>query len=84
MLSRGVGVMLYFKESNADQAETIIWLHGAMLAHWMWDDLISKLPQYHHLAVDLPGHAASNQTPFLSLADAAKRIGELNFFFLRS
>ncbi|MAU13051.1 MAG: hypothetical protein CL607_24755 [Anaerolineaceae bacterium] len=77
MLSRGVGVMLYFKESNADQAETIIWLHGAMLAHWMWDDLISKLPQYHHLAVDLPGHAASNQTPFLSLADAAKRIGEL-------
>lgn len=69
--------MLYFKESNADQTETVIWLHGAMLAHWMWDEPIGRLPQYHHLAVDLPGHAASNQTPFVSITDAAKQIDEL-------
>ncbi len=39
--------------------ETILWLHGYALDSSSFAPIIERLPQWSHLALDLPGHGAS-------------------------
>ena len=40
-------------------AETALWIHGYTLDGTVWSDLWDALPQFRHVAVDLPGHGRS-------------------------
>jgi pimeloyl-ACP methyl ester carboxylesterase len=39
--------------------DRVLWLHGYTLDATSWVDLWRRLPEWHHLGVDLPGHGAS-------------------------
>ncbi|HYF63863.1 MAG TPA: alpha/beta fold hydrolase [Herpetosiphonaceae bacterium] len=68
---------LFVRESGAPNAATIVFLHGAGAAGWMWAPTAAQLADYHCLVVDLPGHGQSHAAPWLSLADTAAQIAEI-------
>ncbi|MEQ8858647.1 MAG: alpha/beta hydrolase [Pseudomonadales bacterium] len=45
----------FVAEYGVGQPDSVIWLHGALVGGWMWDEQIAALPDYHHLVPDLPG-----------------------------
>jgi 2-succinyl-6-hydroxy-2,4-cyclohexadiene-1-carboxylate synthase len=38
---------------------TVLWIHGYTLNGSIWKQLVEELPQWNHIAVDLPGHGKS-------------------------
>jgi pimeloyl-ACP methyl ester carboxylesterase len=46
------------RPGNADR-ERVLWIHGYTLDSRIWDELWSYLPNWYHLAIDLPGHGRS-------------------------
>jgi pimeloyl-ACP methyl ester carboxylesterase len=68
---------LFVQESGTPGAPTIVFLHGAGAAGWMWAPAAARLSDYHCLVVDLPGHGASHAEPWVSLAATADQIGDL-------
>lgn len=57
--------------------DTIVFLHGGNVAGWMWGEQLSAVTDYHVLVPDLPGFGASNDLPWMSMADTADRVAEL-------
>lgn len=47
--------------------DKVLWLHGYTLDSSCWSDLWQRLPGWHHVAIDLPGHGASE--PMIEIAD---------------
>jgi pimeloyl-ACP methyl ester carboxylesterase len=68
---------LYVHESGTRGAPLIIFLHGAGVSSWMWQEQIAHFQDYHCLAVDLPGHGKSNQRPWVSYPDTAAAVAEI-------
>lgn len=60
---------LHYIESGNPDGEIVIFLHGAGLASWSWQDVTHYLTDYRCIAVDLPGHGNSNQVQASSLAE---------------
>ncbi len=58
-------------EFNAESDPSIVFLHGANAGGWMWNQVISFLPEFHCIAVDMPGHADSRDLPWTSPAEVA-------------
>ena len=56
---------------------TIVLLHGVGNDGSMWSDLMARLPGYHCLAPDLPGHGRSRSIPWRSRAASAQLVAEL-------
>jgi pimeloyl-ACP methyl ester carboxylesterase len=64
-------------EFNRDAGGTIVFLHGGNVAGWMWGEQIPAFDDHHLLVPDLPGFGASNDQPWVSMADAADRVADL-------
>lgn len=66
--------MLHVGEHGSSDGEPIVFLHGAMVAGWMWSAQAEGLPQFHSLLVDLPGMGHSAGLAWTSLADTADHV----------
>ncbi|MEM9952655.1 MAG: alpha/beta hydrolase [Chloroflexota bacterium] len=67
---------LHYTEQGNLTGEAILYLHGSGMAGWSWQDVISRLPQYHNIAVDLPGHGASHTIQAQTLNDMAQSVAD--------
>lgn len=61
-------------ESGTRGAPTVVLLHGIGAGAWMWSRAARDLADLHVLAVDLPGHGASADVPWRSLAQEADAV----------
>jgi pimeloyl-ACP methyl ester carboxylesterase len=69
---------LYTQEFGPDNAPTIVLLHEAGFASWMWNSQIACLSDDYHLLVpDLPEHGQSADIRPFTISDAASRIAHL-------
>lgn len=58
--------------------DKVLWLHGYTVDSSMWGDMWRRLPGWHHIAVDIPGHGASE--PLVNMRDLptlGRRLGQL-------
>jgi pimeloyl-ACP methyl ester carboxylesterase len=63
--------------SRPGVGERVLWIHGYTMDSRIWAELWNHLPNWHHLAIDLPGHGRS--PPLASgtdLSDLARLIGQ--------
>lgn len=65
--------MIRHVEGPAD-AETIVFVHGAGVAGWMWDKQVQALGAYRKVVVDLPDHGMDRARPFGSIEAAADEL----------
>ncbi|MEP7288386.1 MAG: alpha/beta fold hydrolase [Chloroflexota bacterium] len=71
-------MQLYFEESGAVQAPSILFIHAVGVNGWMWNSQITALKEdFHCLNVDLPGHGKSHRVKWLSFEDSADQIAEI-------
>jgi pimeloyl-ACP methyl ester carboxylesterase len=68
---------LYVAEHGPAEGTPTVFLHGAMVAGWMWMEQVAGLPQHRGLLPDLPGVGQSSDEEWLSFSDAAHRVAEL-------
>ncbi len=69
---------LYVQEAGPPNAPTIVFLHGAGVAGWMWQPQMKELAHdFHCLVPDLPGHGQSPDAVPFSLADCTAQVAEL-------
>lgn len=69
---------LSVREFGDPSASTIVFLHGAGVAGWMWEPQVKVLgPRFRCLVPDLPGHGQSHTLPWISIPDAAARVADL-------
>lgn len=71
--------MMYVEERGPATGEPIVFLHGSMVAGWMWTEQVAALSEDHRTIVpDLPGIGASASEPWTSFAGAAEAVaGEI-------
>lgn len=67
---------LYAKTLGNPDNETIVFLHGAGVAGWMWTDIAETLTQYQRVLYDLPGHGKSATIAPDSLVTMADYVAE--------
>lgn len=60
-----------------EQHPRILFLHGASLGGWMWQDIIKLLPEFDCIPQDLPAHNAKSETDYFSLDAAISNASEL-------
>lgn len=59
-------------------AERVLWIHGYTLDSSIWNELWRRLPGWHHIGIDLPGHGASDRMASgEGLGELGRRIGDL-------
>lgn len=63
--------------SGPEDAEPVVFLHGAMVAGWMWSQQVHDLHEYRCLVPDLPGFGHSGHQTWTSLADAADGVADV-------
>jgi pimeloyl-ACP methyl ester carboxylesterase len=70
--------MLYVQEAGPADAPTILFLHGAGVAGWMWQPQVDDLAQHYHCLVpDLPGHGQSPDASPFTLGNCTAQIADL-------
>lgn len=69
--------MLHVHASGDPHSPAIVFLHAVATSSWMWQDQIARLPGYHCLCVDLPGHGLSATVPWRSFDDTADQVAEI-------
>lgn len=62
---------IHVRSSGNVNGETILFLHGGMVAGWMWEYQVATLDQFHCLVVDLPGIGNSADVAWRSLDETA-------------
>lgn len=60
-----------------DDGTPVVFLHGSMVAGWMWMGQVDDLPEYRCLLPDLPGIGNSAITPWLSFSDTSDKIANM-------
>ncbi|MEM1308594.1 MAG: alpha/beta hydrolase [Cyanobacteria bacterium P01_H01_bin.153] len=70
-------LVLKFYEFGQPNEKSIVFLHGANTGAWMWRSLMASLPEYHCIAVDLPGHGNSRQIDWISFEETANQVAAL-------
>jgi pimeloyl-ACP methyl ester carboxylesterase len=68
---------LHVVDSGSAERGTVVWLHGALVAGWMWTEQVARLPGRRHLVPDLPGIGGSYGAACASIDDAADILIEL-------
>lgn len=68
---------MFVKEFGPKDAPTVLFLHGAMVAGWMWDGQAEALMDYHVLVPDMPGFYRSHDDPWRSLRETAVSLSTL-------
>lgn len=69
--------VLAVTESGTPGAPAVVLLHGIGAGAWMWWRAAPALADLHVLAVDLPGHGASADVPWRSLAATADAVADV-------
>lgn len=68
---------MYVEERGPDTAPAILFLHGSMVAGWMWTEQVAALSDAYRIVVpDLPGIGASASEEWTSFAGAAEAVAE--------
>lgn len=60
-----------------ESAPIILYLHGLGIAGWSWDPVHAALPDFTALVPDLPGHGASAEFEWNSIADTAAAVADV-------
>jgi len=68
---------MFVREFGPKDAPTILFLHGGMVAGWMWDGQAEALTDYHVLVPDMPGFYRSYDDPWRSVAETAVSLSTL-------
>lgn len=68
---------MYFEVFGPDDGTPVVFLHGSMVAGWMWMGQVDDLPEYRCLLPDLPGIGNSATTPWVSFSDASDKIANI-------
>jgi pimeloyl-ACP methyl ester carboxylesterase len=68
---------MHVTRSGPQTGEPIVFLHGAMVAGWMWTQQAEDLAEYRCLLPDLPGFDHSGGERWTSLASTADRVADL-------
>ena len=69
--------MLYCTESGPTNTPTVVFLHGGGVSGWSWKPEISRLPDYHCIVPDLPGHGKSPTKDPIKITTSAEKVAEL-------
>jgi len=69
--------LLYYTESGPANAHTIVFLHGGGVSGWSWQPQIKRLPDYHCIVPDLPGHGKSQTNDPIRITTAAAEVADL-------
>ncbi|KAF5089117.1 2-succinyl-6-hydroxy-2,4-cyclohexadiene-1-carboxylate synthase [anaerobic digester metagenome] len=68
---------LHVEEMGHENSETILFLHGAGMAGWMWREQVEAFRDYHLLIPDLPEHEKSVDVKPFTIEGAADMIVDL-------
>ena len=68
---------MFVNEFGPKDAPTILFLHGGLVAGWMWDGQAAALTDFHVLVPDLPGFYRSHDTPWVSMRETAVSLSNL-------
>ncbi len=70
-------VMMYVEERGLDTGAAIVFLHGSMVAGWMWAEQVAALSDaYHTIVPDLPGMGSSASEEWTSFAGVAESVAD--------
>ncbi len=65
------------KHLEFGEGDPLLWLHGGNVAGWMWGQQVPAFSDYRSIVPDLPGFGASNDEPWVSIADTADQLATL-------
>jgi len=68
---------MHVDEFGPTDAVPIVFLHGSMVAGWMWMGQVEDLPEYRCLIPDFPGFNRSADEEWISFEDTADRLAEM-------
>ena len=68
---------MHVQSHGPEDGVPIVFLHGAMVAGWMWLGQVEGLPGYRCLLPDLPGMGASADVPWRGIAESADTVAEV-------
>lgn len=68
---------MYVTSTGPSEGEPLVFLHGAMVAGWMWQQQTHDLAQYRCVVPDLPGFDHSGDVPWTDLPDVADQVAAL-------
>lgn len=68
---------MHITRAGSPTGEPVLFLHGAMVAGWMWTQQVDDLAEFRCLVPDLPGFGLSGDEVWLSLADTADQVAEV-------
>ncbi|MDN3426330.1 alpha/beta hydrolase [Microbacterium sp. APC 3898] len=68
--------MLHFSETEINENEPILFIHGIGAGRWMWWQQEKAFSDYPIILVDLPGHGKSVSVPWISLMDTTDMIAK--------
>jgi pimeloyl-ACP methyl ester carboxylesterase len=60
-----------------DDGTPVVFMHGSMVAGWMWMGQVDDLPEYRCFLPDLPGIGNSAITPWVSFSDTSDKIANM-------
>lgn len=67
---------MHIREEGPPNGDVIVWLHGSMVAGWMWTEQVSALSDvYRSIVPDLPGLGESGSETWTSFAGVAEALG---------
>jgi len=69
--------MLNYVVSGNKNGNPIIFVNGAGVGPWMWDNQIRELKSYNCITFDLPGHGDNSDQIFISVEACTKEINEI-------
>lgn len=68
---------MYTEEHGPADGVPVLFLHGSMVAGWMWMGQAGDLPEFRCLVPDLPGIGRSADEPWTSVAKTADRVANM-------
>lgn len=68
---------MHVEEHGAPNGTPIVFLHGAMVAGWMWHAQVDGLADHRLLVPDLPGLGRSGAERWISFADTADQLASV-------
>ena len=68
--------MLFYTESGPAGAPVIVFLHGGGVSGWSWLPEVKRLPDYHCVVPDLPGHGRSPANDPIKISATAEEVAK--------
>jgi pimeloyl-ACP methyl ester carboxylesterase len=69
--------LLYYTDSGPSNAPVIVFLPGGGMSGWSWLPQVRRIPSYHCLVPDLPGHGRSPADGPIRINAAAEEVANL-------